>query len=125
VCRWLVTASVVLSSPFLVTLKKEALSSSETSGLTRATLRNIPEGTILHSHRRGNLKSYIVFYSYVEFRKMKIAHKSSNYWEGKSCLMGDKLSEYECCVIYFAYHSLASTSYTLRLIRIYNELNEN
>jgi hypothetical protein len=26
--------------------------------LTRATWRNIPEDTILHSHRRENLKSY-------------------------------------------------------------------
>jgi hypothetical protein len=32
--------------------------SSETSVLTRATRRNNPEDTILHSHRRENLKSY-------------------------------------------------------------------
>jgi hypothetical protein len=38
----------------------KALSSSETSVLTRATPRNISEDAILHSSRRENLKSYVI-----------------------------------------------------------------
>jgi hypothetical protein len=56
--RLLITANVVPSSLILVTLMMEALSSFETSVLTRAARRNVPEYGILQSHRHENLKSY-------------------------------------------------------------------
>jgi hypothetical protein len=76
--RLLVTASVVPSSPILVTLRKEALSSSETSVHTRATWRNIPEDTNL------NLKSYT---ENTTFRKTNL-FQPSGYWRKTPYLLG-------------------------------------
>jgi hypothetical protein len=59
VLRLLIIVNVVPSSPILVTLIMEAIRSSETSVLTRTTLRNIPKDGILHSSRHDNFKSYI------------------------------------------------------------------
>jgi hypothetical protein len=51
VCQLLVTANIVPSSPILVTLMMQVLRPSETSVLTRATWRYIPDDGILHIHR--------------------------------------------------------------------------
>jgi hypothetical protein len=71
--RLLVTANVVPGSPILLTVMIEALSSSETSVLTRTTRRNISEDGILHSHLRENLKSYIALTSWALYRGSNVS----------------------------------------------------
>jgi hypothetical protein len=51
----------------------KALSSSETSVLTRATRRNIPEDAILHSHCRENLKSYITLNGWTLYQRSNVS----------------------------------------------------
>jgi hypothetical protein len=50
------TALAVISSLILFSLLMEAIRTSETSVLTRATRHHSPEDSLLHSHRHENLK---------------------------------------------------------------------
>jgi hypothetical protein len=58
-----------LGTTLVVTSNRHTLRSmrsSETSVLTRATWRKIPQDSILHSHRRESLKSYILYPFYLD-----------------------------------------------------------
>jgi hypothetical protein len=54
----MVKAKVVPSSPILVTLMMDEITSFEMSAFTRDTWRNIAEDSTLHSHRRRNINSH-------------------------------------------------------------------
>jgi hypothetical protein len=68
-----VTVNVVPGSPILVILIMVTIHSSETSVLTSATTRNIPEDDILHCHRRENVKSYTALTGWTLYWKHSVS----------------------------------------------------
>jgi hypothetical protein len=57
----------------MMMMMMEATRSSETSIITRATRRNIPEDAILHRHRRETLKSYIALTVWALWRRRNMS----------------------------------------------------
>jgi hypothetical protein len=60
-----------------IALMMEALRSTGTSALTRATRRNIPEDTILHSLRRENVQPYrckINYFCLISIQRSSLAN---------------------------------------------------
>jgi hypothetical protein len=84
--RLLVTASVVPSSPILVTLMTEPLCHTETSVLTRATRRNIPEDAILQVYTTFSWPMFGEFSQDVRFEVfILVTTKNAVFWDVMSC----------------------------------------
>jgi hypothetical protein len=61
-----------LGTALAVTSNRRTLRRNINTVLTRATRHNIPEDTILHSHRCENLKSYKVIWLHTQLREKNI-----------------------------------------------------
>jgi hypothetical protein len=59
----------------------------------RATQRNIPEDSILHSHHRENLKSYITLTGWALWRRRNVSHVR---YELGFCVPGEGILHSHC-----------------------------
>jgi hypothetical protein len=88
-------SSNIPSSPILVTLLIEAILSSKMTFLTRTTWPNFPEDGILHSHHRGNPKSYILTTVFLSIHVLK----NHNYVCLRYCHKANRfIYEYIICI---------------------------
>jgi hypothetical protein len=92
---------------------KEAPGSSETSVLTRATRRNNPEDTILHSHRRENLKSYCYVLLPNVSPNAKLTTCKRAFPPNSKNLFRKCISALLCGNCYFLFYSLSIPSFTV------------
>jgi hypothetical protein len=103
---------------------KEALIFSESSVLTRATWRNIPEDGILHSHRRETHKSYIALTGWTLYWSRNVSpvrYELGSYIPEDAILHShrrENLKSYMYLCIHFPYAFMAHCLITSRQAQV-------